>query len=92
MLHNMTLTSQKRCQCNNKFDCSETNSYNIPQGAINEVYDFSIKYHYSDILLKYHKLHLLLIVLWILTELNPHSTELIFLMPIGANKMELFRT
>ena len=34
---NVTLTSQKPCQYNNKFDCSETNGYNIPQDAINEV-------------------------------------------------------
>ena len=36
-LHNVTLTSQKPYQYNNKFDCSETNGYNIPQDAINEV-------------------------------------------------------
>ena len=46
--HNVTLTSQKPRQYNNKYDCSETNSYNIPHDAINE----SIKYRYSDILLK----------------------------------------
>ena len=39
--HNMTLTSQKTCQYNykiiwkNKFDCNETNRYNIPRDAIN---------------------------------------------------------
>ena len=27
MLHNMTLTSQKPCQHNNKCDCSKTNGY-----------------------------------------------------------------
>ena len=31
---------------------------NIPQDAINEVYVFAIKYRYSDILLKKHKLYL----------------------------------
>ena len=36
-LHNLTLTSQKPCQYNNKFDCSETNGYNIQQNALNEV-------------------------------------------------------
>ena len=36
ILHNMMLTSQKPCQYNNKFDCSETNGYNIPQDAIND--------------------------------------------------------
>ena len=53
--HNVMLTSQKPCQYNNKFDSSETNGFNIPQDAINEVYNknvFSIKYCYSDILLK----------------------------------------
>ena len=38
--HNVALTSQKPCQYNNKFDCSETNGYNIPKDAINEVYVF----------------------------------------------------
>ena len=56
--HYVTLMSQKPCQYNKKFDCRETNGYNIPQDAINEVYVFSIKYRYSDILLKKHKLHL----------------------------------
>ena len=46
--HYFMLTSQKPCQYNNKFDCSETNGYNIPQDAINEVKVFSIKYRYSD--------------------------------------------
>ena len=27
---------------------------------------------------------------WILIRLNPHATELIFLTPVLANKMELF--
>ena len=36
-IHNVTLTSQKLCQYNNKSDCSETNRYNSPQNAINEV-------------------------------------------------------
>ena len=36
MSHNVKLTSWKPCQYNNKFDCSETNSYNISQDAINE--------------------------------------------------------
>ena len=35
--HNVTLTSQKPCQNNNKFDCSETNGYNNPHDVINEV-------------------------------------------------------
>ena len=35
---NVTLASQKLCQHNNKFDCSETNGCNTPQDAINEVY------------------------------------------------------
>ena len=35
--YNITLTSQKPCQYNNKFDCNETNDCNIPQDAINEV-------------------------------------------------------
>ena len=43
-------------QIQNKFECSETIGYNIPQDAINEVYVllffFSIKYCSSDILLK----------------------------------------
>ena len=34
---NVTLTSQKPCQYNNKFDCSKTNSYNLQQDALNEV-------------------------------------------------------
>ena len=36
-LHNVTLTSQKPYQYNNKFDSSKTLGYNIPQDAINEV-------------------------------------------------------
>ena len=28
---NVTLTAQKSCQHNYKFDCSERNGYNIPQ-------------------------------------------------------------
>ena len=36
-LHNLTLTSQKPCQYNNMFDCSETNGYKIPPDALNEV-------------------------------------------------------
>ena len=39
-----TLTSQKAYQHNNKLDYSETNGYNIPQDAINDIYIFSIKY------------------------------------------------
>ena len=35
--HNVTLTSQKPCQYNNKFDCSEINGNKILQDAINEV-------------------------------------------------------
>ena len=52
MLHNLTLTSQKPCQHNNKCDCSKTN-------RLNKLYVFvffSIKYGY--ILLKNHKLYL----------------------------------
>ena len=30
MSHNVTLTSQKPCQYNNKFDCSITEGINIP--------------------------------------------------------------
>ena len=56
MSHNVALTSQKPCKYNNKLECSETNGYNIPQDAINEVYVLlffsSIKYCSSDILLK----------------------------------------
>ena len=32
----VTQMSQKPSQYNNKFDCSETNDYNIPQDALNE--------------------------------------------------------
>ena len=46
---NVMLISRKPCQYNNKFDCSETNGYNIPEDAIYEVYGFSIKYRFSDI-------------------------------------------
>ena len=38
---NVSLTSQKPCQYNNKFDCSETNVYTIPQDALNEFYAFT---------------------------------------------------
>ena len=43
--HNMMLMSQKPCQYNNKFDCSETNGYDISQDAIDEISGgfFSIK-------------------------------------------------
>ena len=34
--YNVMLTSQKPCQYNDKFDCSETNGYNNQQDAINE--------------------------------------------------------
>ena len=37
MSHNVTPTSQKPCQYNNKFDCSLKKGFNIPQDAINEV-------------------------------------------------------
>ena len=47
----MTLTSQKPCQHNTKSDCSKGNSYKLSSC-------FSIKYCYSDILLKNHQLHL----------------------------------
>ena len=52
--HNVTLTSQKPCQYNNKFNCSETNGHNLPQEAI------QVFFHYSDILMEknHHKLHL----------------------------------
>ena len=32
--HNVTLTSQKPCQNNNKFHCSETNGYIIPDDVV----------------------------------------------------------
>ena len=44
-LHNVTLTSHKTFQHNNKFDCSKTNGYKLSLR-------FSIKYRYSDILFK----------------------------------------
>ena len=44
--HNVTLTSQKPCQYNNKFNCSETNGHNLPQEAI------QVFFHYSDILME----------------------------------------
>ena len=50
-LYYVALTSYNPCYHNNKSDSSNTN-------GLNEVYVFSIKYHYSDILLKKHKLHL----------------------------------
>ena len=50
-LYSVTLTSQKPCKHNIKYACSKTD-------GSNEVYVFSIKYRYSDILLKKHKLHL----------------------------------
>ena len=50
-LYNVTPTLQKPCWQNNKCDCRKTNGWN-------EVYVFSIKYRYSDILLKKRKLHL----------------------------------
>ena len=43
---NVTLTSQKPCQQNNKFDCSGTNGDKILQEVR---FFFSIKYGYSDI-------------------------------------------
>ena len=61
--------------------------------AINEVYVF-----YSDILLKNTNSFILLIKLFglsitrLLIGLNPHATELSPLMPVPANKMELFST
>ena len=48
--HNVTLTSQKPCQHNNKCDCSKTKCYKC------EGYDLLIKYRYSDIFLKNHNL------------------------------------
>ena len=47
-LHNVTLTSKKPCQHNNKCDCRKTNGYR-PKWSL---CFFSIKYCYSDILLK----------------------------------------
>ena len=47
-LHNVARASHKACKYINKFDCSETNGYNISQYAINEF----VVFLYSDILLK----------------------------------------
>ena len=47
-LHNLTLTSQKPCQYNSKFDCSKQHSTR----CYKKFKFFSIKYCYSDILLK----------------------------------------
>ena len=59
----------------------------------------SIKYRYSDILLKKtYTSFILLIKLFekseksVLIELNLHATELIFHTPVLANKIELFGT
>ena len=45
-LYNVTLTSQKSCLS------TKTSVIAAKQAVINEVYIFSIKYRYSDILLK----------------------------------------
>ena len=87
--------SQKPYQYNNKFDCSETNGFNIPQDAINEVNLFSIKYRYSYIELQKKTLHVYYVDRIVeLTELNQHDTGLILLTPnaVLANKMGRFRT
>ena len=79
----MTLTSQKQRQYNNKFECSEANSYNIPQDAINEVKVFSKKYRHGDILLKDHKLHLFFDRIMDFNRAEPTCY---------ANNMQLFHT
>ena len=60
---------------------------------------FSIKYRYSDILLKNTKTSFILLIKvfglsekLILMGLNQHATELIFLTPVPADKIDLFRT
>ena len=50
-LYNVTLTSKKPCSHNNTYDCNKTNGLNEVDVVV-----FSIKYRYSDILLKKHKL------------------------------------
>ena len=86
-------TINKVCRgYNNKFYCSATNGFNILQDALNEVYVSSIKYHYSGILLKKQISFILFTEYWILTELSPHATELIFLRPVQENKRQLFHT
>ena len=78
--------SQKPCQYNKKFDCSEANGYNIPQDALNEVKFFFYK-------ISLYKTYILLTKQWILIELNPHATELIILTLFPANKiLQLFHT
>ena len=47
MLHNVTLTSQKPCQHNNKCDCSKNSRKKF----------MFFQLRYSDILLKIHKFH-----------------------------------
>ena len=65
------------------------------QTVINElnVVFFSIKYRYSDILLKTTKTSCILLIKlfglsekWILIGLNPHATELILFTPVPAKK------
>ena len=47
---NIIPTSNKPCHYNKKFDCSETNGYNIPQDSINEAdKGFAILYRYIEV-------------------------------------------
>ena len=75
--HNVTLTVQKPCQYNNKFDCSETIGCNIPQVLI-----FSISYSLAIFVLKTPKLNLFFGQNngFACIELNPHAIELMLLL------------
>ena len=81
-----------RC-CHRNHDNTITSVIAEKQTVINEVYVLVIFYW------KIHKLHLFCWLNFsvirkkcILIRLNPHATELIFLTPVPANKMELFHT
>ena len=89
-LHNVTLTVQLG-QYNNKFNCSETNGYNIPQMK------FQVFFKKISLLLYFiekNPINFIYSVERIMdfNRAEPTCYRTFFLTPFLANKMELFRT
>ena len=75
-LHKVRLMSQKPCKHTNKCDCSK-------QTVINEVYVFTIRYRFSDILLKNTKTSFILLVklFWLIRKIDFNRAEPTFYRP-----------
>ena len=93
-LHNLTLTSQKPCQHIYKCDCSKTNGYKWSLCFFNKI---SLQRYFFlktiDFIYSVDKRFWVIKILdFNRTGLNSWTTELFFLTPVPANKMELFHT